>query len=390
MKERDRALGDFDAALKSTQKALEKDAILPAALFNRALILESRQFQTEAADAWRRYLEVDPSSEWAAEARSRLRNPTAPKASLLWEEARPQLQKAATSGQIDTIERLVPALAQQSRLLVEDEILPAWGEALVSGRSEDATRSMNVARRIAAALGRSSGDFLLPDSIAEIDRAFGEPGKVRNLADGYHQYGRGRKLFKSHDIEPAVEVLETSLSSLSQAESVFTGQVRIVLASSRFYQSDFPACEQLLDSIEDDLGSRASRYGSVVAQLDWLRGLVQLSRGHPAESLASYRRVLAAFDRLNETENSAAAHTLLAENFQYLGELDEAVYHRDQALGLPTAWGSRPGCTRRSGRWPTARSSGATFTSPGRATRSSYRSHVSGTPLCSWPMLSFF
>jgi tetratricopeptide (TPR) repeat protein len=72
---RARAIGstsDLQRALSNAERALEHDATLPEAYFNRALALESSGQDAAATDAWRAYLARDPSSAWAQEARGHL------------------------------------------------------------------------------------------------------------------------------------------------------------------------------------------------------------------------------------------------------------------------------------------------------------------------------
>jgi hypothetical protein len=67
-----RRLSLFPEALAASDEALRIDARLPEALFNRALILETMGSTSEARRAWQRYLQVDPGSPWADEARAHL------------------------------------------------------------------------------------------------------------------------------------------------------------------------------------------------------------------------------------------------------------------------------------------------------------------------------
>ena len=73
-----RRVAQFPLALAAADQALRADARLPEALFNRALILERMGLTAEARHAWLRYLEVDATSPWAAEARERVAELTAP------------------------------------------------------------------------------------------------------------------------------------------------------------------------------------------------------------------------------------------------------------------------------------------------------------------------
>jgi hypothetical protein len=74
---RHRQLGDaadVARALASANRALEVDARLAEAHFNRALAFERLGQGADARAAWQRYLEIDGESGWADEARARLRD----------------------------------------------------------------------------------------------------------------------------------------------------------------------------------------------------------------------------------------------------------------------------------------------------------------------------
>src|SRR6185503_10647581 len=63
---------DIPAALEVIEHALELSPRLEEALFNRAVALEQLHLLRSAQTAWQRYLEVDPSTQWASEARQRV------------------------------------------------------------------------------------------------------------------------------------------------------------------------------------------------------------------------------------------------------------------------------------------------------------------------------
>src|SRR6185503_11799189 len=64
---------DFASALDHLTKALELDGSLVEALFNRALCRQEMKLFQQAEEDWRAYLEKDPNSKWADEARQNLR-----------------------------------------------------------------------------------------------------------------------------------------------------------------------------------------------------------------------------------------------------------------------------------------------------------------------------
>ena len=68
-----KSLEGFAQSLSHLNQALELDANLHEALFNRALCYEYMLLPQQAKDDWRKYLERDPGSHWADEAGRHLR-----------------------------------------------------------------------------------------------------------------------------------------------------------------------------------------------------------------------------------------------------------------------------------------------------------------------------
>ncbi|MFN2501648.1 MAG: CHAT domain-containing protein [Pyrinomonadaceae bacterium] len=72
-KDADRFFELVDISLRQLDRAVELAPKLPEAHFNRALALEAAHSHDLAAKAWAEYLELDPSSKWADEARQHLK-----------------------------------------------------------------------------------------------------------------------------------------------------------------------------------------------------------------------------------------------------------------------------------------------------------------------------
>jgi tetratricopeptide (TPR) repeat protein len=64
--------GDAKRALELLERAVAREPNRPEAWFNLGLAAEASGDQTRARAAWARYLVIDPSSEWAGEAREHL------------------------------------------------------------------------------------------------------------------------------------------------------------------------------------------------------------------------------------------------------------------------------------------------------------------------------
>lgn len=67
--------GKFETLTKANEefaKAIESDKNLPDAYFNQALCLQALNSSNQAKEAWRKYLEIDANSKWSEEARRNL------------------------------------------------------------------------------------------------------------------------------------------------------------------------------------------------------------------------------------------------------------------------------------------------------------------------------
>jgi tetratricopeptide (TPR) repeat protein len=65
-------LEDLAKSLEEFTKATELDSNFLEALFNKSLALQEMGMSREAKESWTLYLQKDPSSPWAAEARKNL------------------------------------------------------------------------------------------------------------------------------------------------------------------------------------------------------------------------------------------------------------------------------------------------------------------------------
>ncbi len=67
-----KGMEDLARSLEPLNRALELNPNLPEALFNRALVYQEMVLPQQAEEDWKKYLEKDPNSKWADEARRHL------------------------------------------------------------------------------------------------------------------------------------------------------------------------------------------------------------------------------------------------------------------------------------------------------------------------------
>jgi len=143
---------DYVTSLEMAERAVAIDPNLAVAVFNRALALEQLFLLKAARDGWRRYLEIDAYSPWAAEARAHLAetlsNPVRQSAvnhrdlllRKIAEAAHTELQLAGAPGITTTLQalNLVRALDEESEIaVIENRLADALA---ILGQSTQAWR----------------------------------------------------------------------------------------------------------------------------------------------------------------------------------------------------------------------------------------------------------
>lgn len=329
------ASADLDQAETLSKKALTLEPNRAETLFNRAEILEAEGDRMEAIALWKRYLAADTNPAWAAIARKRLQQLSAPTLSEGWAIDGPRLKAGLAAG--GELRALVDRYPQQCRLLVEEELLPLWASKVKSGDAS-ASQTLQIAKAISVELDRR-GDALPRETVLSSESASNE-ARAR-LADGLLAYARGRAAMKNGEHEPAKIELRKAVALLSDGHSPFVVRAWIALASNDFHHTHFDvvlAEVQHARSCTRDI----QRFTASDAQLEWLEGLCQTGRGQLVEAVHVYRESAYRFDRLGEIENSSSVRGLLAEALEFAGDPVAAEEQRRVALAGLTRLGDFP------------------------------------------------
>jgi tetratricopeptide (TPR) repeat protein len=292
--------------------------------WNRAVSLQSLHLNDDARDAWREYLQRDPSSAWTAEARERMRQTEPSSETSLWHRDGQRLMQLPR----EQVERLSVLFPLQVRKAVEQTILPAWAAAVLKGDTANAVAALDRVRWIAATLQRKSGESLLIDVVSNLDRSDNASRKA--LARCVLTIAEAKAAYADNNGEACRAKLRSVLGDLGVRRSPLLHYARFYIASSYYFDNDYASLRR--ETV--NLANIPIRYKGLHAQTSWIIGLGEMSIGRPENALPHYQAALSAFTELGESELVGAVHNLLAEAYEYLDNPDESWKHRERALEL--------------------------------------------------------
>jgi CHAT domain-containing protein len=320
------------AALAAADAAIAADASMPAAAFNRALALEALELRLPAAEAYRAYLRLDGTTEWAAEARERLARNDRKTAAEEWKTAMPRLEAAAARGDAAEVQRVVTQFPQDARRWAEGEYLARWGQATLENKRDEAAQALAVAREVGTALRQRSGEELLSDAVAAIDRAAAANAgqTIAALAGAHADYRRARILYRQRHVGESRPLLASAARTFAAHGSPMELWAAFYEANAATDLNDIAAARAVLDRL---LLDRKPSYRALEAEVHWQRGQVLNHLGRFHESLDEQLAALAIFDQLGERESATFMRMNIAGTLSLLGRSNDSWQMRREVFG---------------------------------------------------------
>lgn len=303
------------AALAAADRAVDLDPGLAAARFNRALILERIGLKTHAVRAYREYIRIDSTSEWASQARQRIRElDVHPVRTFAW-------RTFTESGDLQRLAAEAAQLPQDARLAVEREILPEWGQAVLRGDLATSRHHLALARTIGESLLQTSGESMAADAVNAIDRADGNAQRTATLAAGYVRFGQAIALNQARQITTAAPRFEEAERLLGRESSPFALIARQYLIGMAAERGERAAALSLLHEL---MAATPEGYRSFHALMHRLRGNIMGLDAVFGEALRSFETAYAAYVRIGETQAAAEVSSRMAGVLTLLGRRNEA------------------------------------------------------------------
>jgi CHAT domain-containing protein len=320
---------DLPRALEAAEKAVALPGAPEEAWFNRALALEDLQLADEARKAWNDYLERDPSSAWAEEARRRLAEiKTLGRSSVEEDHARVREALADGAARLERLTGEEPAIV---RAYFDEELLPAWAEARLAPAG-DARPLAEQAALVGGALWRRTGDALPRDAAAALQSTVALAGRdpPRAQALGYRLLAEARR--RDETQRPACETFREAQRLLSQGGSPYAAVAAERTVSRCLYPSRLDAARAELARLATDAEPRG--YLLLLARTRWLQGLIAVTQGELTGALERYRLARDGFVALGDATSQAFLDTAVAEALTLLGDGRQAWEERRSALAL--------------------------------------------------------
>jgi CHAT domain-containing protein len=320
---------DLALSLDAGEMAIALDPSLPEAWFNVALARESLHLSRIAVSAWDTYLTLDSDSAWAKEARWHRQALTADPWER-WSAAKQRLDADGGTADRSTVRGIVDAFPLPSRLYGEVESLQRWAAAQSRGDRQAAAFALAKSRSIGEILA-ARGDRMLADAIVAIDRAAHHPDKLAALASGHALYAEAAHLYAIYSIREARASFAAAARELARGGSPYHEWAVLSLAACDYQSSHYPRALARLTSVTRKNGG-LSRYPSLAARAEWIRGLIAQIEAQPAAALESELAALAHFHQSSEGDSAGILEGLVAEGYGILGDDSAGWSHLRRSL----------------------------------------------------------
>jgi CHAT domain-containing protein len=302
--------------------------------WNRALALERAGMNGEALRAWRDYLRLDSTSSWSREATGHVRRLTAETRLVSPPPSNAEIERLLCGD--GSITSLSPNVG---RLYIEQSLLPALIDSGTSNDLHTSKRLLGLAERLSEVTAETSADTSLPSVAVDLGRAvtlYPQSGRTRSFLDATRWYVRATNAYWHNDIGNAKRDFLRARAALEDVSAALSVWVRFYLACCAYYDNAYDSClAQLSNPGDGELLRRCWR--ALVAKRNWLRALALGVQNRRDEAIAELEKAQALFVVLGERDNVAAVASLLAEEWEYVGDREAAARARRMALTfLPT------------------------------------------------------
>ena len=219
-------------ALEQFHRALELNGSLLEAIFNRALCYVEVGLPEKAREDWLQYLEKDPDSEWAVEARRRLKEVDEKKQRTA--APREHLYDAFVKAYETRDDASAWYALRQARFravnTIADRLLDSFLDHAANGRNREAQAFLSIASYAAELEGQKTADRYARDLVRFYETAI--PSQLPQLAEARRLMKSARERQDHNEYEQAAQAYSKARAMFEHADSTCEAEVAQTLIGS--------------------------------------------------------------------------------------------------------------------------------------------------------------
>ncbi|HKY04532.1 MAG TPA: CHAT domain-containing protein, partial [Blastocatellia bacterium] len=328
-----KGIEDFARALDRFNRALEVEASLLEALFNRALVYEEMMLPDRASQDWQSYLEKDPDSRWAEEARRHLRIIEEQKSNTSKNEEE-LFNLFAGAYDVQDGERAWDALKQgrtRGWNFIAERLLDDYLRLSLEGPPDLASRKMDMlsfAGRVELDKGRDRFTTDLAEFYASATAA-----QKRSLVSARNLMSQGDKRYGE--------------SRLKEARLIFTDARKVFLKAGDRCQAKFadyrigfcylrePDLQASISTLERVAESSVTdKHPWLEARAYYALAITQMALNRYSTALDYSSRALAIYKQTDDVIGQASINVQIAAEYQHVGDYRRSLAFLQQSLAV--------------------------------------------------------
>ncbi len=322
-------------SLAHLDKSLQLDDSLLEARFNRALLYEQMHLPERAKTDWQSYLEKDPNSGWANEARKRL-------AHLEEKQNRSLNNKesdyeafvvAANNGDETGAWKLLSRNRNRGDNAITQRLID---EYLSSSEARPRLQMISLAGKLEL---ERTGDRFTADLAAYYSKA--TPRQLQLITQGRQLLKSGSELYGNAEFEDASQLYRRAEVIFTQAGNTCEALMAQALVGSAYVRG--PYADRAL-AIFDRLAAHSSErgYKLLLARALFSVADAEGSRREFSKSLESAAKSLDIYESLGESSGELRSLQALVVNYHELGELYKSIGFAFRALDVAATFSPQP------------------------------------------------
>lgn len=196
-----RSVENFSRSLEQLNKGLQLDSSLLEGYFNRALVYEYMMLPREAEAAWREYLQKDPNSQWAEEAKRKLKQleESNNRKAMTVDDTLKEFRQARRAGDDTTAWKLVTQHYTSGGNELSNRLL----DSFLDLSPDDPESSLSDLSYFAALEHKQTGDRYTSNLVQRYSQA--TPAVRNRLANARRRANTAYTLFTHSELEEAIK-----------------------------------------------------------------------------------------------------------------------------------------------------------------------------------------